>query len=111
MEEIKKIKKERSLNMTKASAPMILASVGLSVALGGVLGRTNEYKPSTTEAIIEMVKIVDLSPTPKKPTKLVTTNHAIVPMTLMMGNCLAGSDICAIEMDEVSAMVGAKVRQ
>jgi hypothetical protein len=111
MEEIKNITKERSLNKTKASLPIICAKLVGPVAVGGVFGKNKANTPSITELIIAISKMTTLSPTAMKPMIFVTTIQDIVPKTLMDGNSFSGFVICCIDMEVVNAMVGVKEKQ
>jgi hypothetical protein len=93
IEDRKNIENDLSLNNTKASFPMIWENVAGPVAVGGVSGSVNASTPSTPAETAEMMKIVDLSPTPINPTRFTTAIHAMVPKTLMGGNSFPGSFI------------------
>ncbi len=110
-EDRKNITNERLLKSTNESAPKIWAKVALPVAVGGVSGRVKEKSPSTTADTIAIWKIITLSPTFMKPTMLVTTIQATVPITRIAGKSCSGLFIWRIAMELVNEIQGANDRQ
>ena len=99
--------KERSFMRLSASRPSTSRMLsGLPAACGGVCGRSNENRPSTTDAPAAMRMGTAVASSASAPTTSPATIQPMVPSTRMRGNSFAVSLMWSNEIELVSASVG-----
>src|SRR6187401_2906654 len=110
-DEMKNIRKDLSLNNTKASAPRICAMEDeLPLAFGGVSGSIKLRRPIANDAAAAILKVVDNWSVVRLRTLSIihpVAIHPMVPSTRIEANSLLGSCICLNATALANASVGA----